>query len=439
MNATARQLLTHSLCAAAGIAVMAAAGSALAPRPSSSSSTDSRSTPITGGSSSSARPARPVSRSSPGTGYSSRDFRAAWNAIAAEGDLTISRRLALQKEILRRWSQVDLSAAMQAALHSPWDGGETEGGIESLLPAFDAAFAAHPQDAWDLIQSGSLGPGAAFFRGQWVEAVVKVQPLAVIAKLAAIRADQRTGTVEEAMRSTHGNPALRAQLLAELGRAADPADLTRLLRAAMEAAPPADSPATCRERLLSATTGEQARTIALFEFAASLRTADAATLRAETAALPPDLQAAAARRLAATPALRKETLAVLDLLIQTRQWQLLQSSTIGSSLKAYATSGDSAQVAAWAMALPAAKETDNIFGAALGTHVIKDPAGSREMIAALPTDHPRRDLALMFYSGSVLANHRDLARSDWAIAAITDPALKARALATRERVLQSQQ
>lgn len=434
MNATARQLLTHSLCAAAGIAVMAAAGSALAPRPSSSSSTDRRTT-IAADRSSSARPARPVSRSSPGTGYSSRDFRAAWNAIAAEGDLTISRRLALQKEILRRWSQVDLSAAMQAALHSPWDGGETEGGIESLLPAFDTAFTAHPQDAWDLMQSGSLGPGAAFFRSQWVETVVKVQPLAVISRLPDIGQEHWSGAVQQAMRAAHGDPALRALLLAEIS--SSPSS-DNLLRIAMDAAPPTDSPATCRERLLSAANDPHARTIALFEFAASLRTADAATLRAETAALPPDLQAAAARRLAATPALRKETLAVLDLLIQTRQWQLLQSSTIGSSLKAYATAGDSAQVAAWAIALPAAQETDNVFGAALGTHVIKDPAGSREMIAALPAGHPRRDLALMFYSGSVLANHRDLARSDWAIAAITDPALKARALATRERVLQSQ-
>lgn len=77
------------------------------------------------------------------------DFQTAWVALVY-CPLPRLERIPIQRMMFEAWAQVDLRAAMDAAMNEGWGRGPTALGTAY----FSKAFADRPLDAWKLIQSG---------------------------------------------------------------------------------------------------------------------------------------------------------------------------------------------------------------------------------------------------------------------------------------------
>ena len=183
-------------------------------------------------------------------------YSKAWDAIARR-NLTPAERIELQKRLLEQWSMVDLEGAMEAALENSW-----EGELDKLLTAFGGAFTKNPIEAWRIIQSGNLGPGAAWFRWQWLDSVSKENPLLVLSYFHELPTGlQRTG-LSQVMRKHPGNPEVISPVRRMLEDMPADAGTKALASDYFNIAPPAESPAELGARLAEATT-EQEKIIAL--------------------------------------------------------------------------------------------------------------------------------------------------------------------------------
>ncbi len=424
MTSTARKVITHGTCALIGVVLMAVAGDAATTRLTSDEDSVQSAGPQ-GAQAGQSLPSRPRPRAaSPGKkGYTSRNYREAWNAISAEKGISIARRVSLQKEILLQWSQIDLHGAMQAALNSPWDGGETEGGIDALIPAFSAAFRKNPEEAWDIIQSGSLGPGSAFFRDQWVESVTSIQPRLVLSRLALIRDSQREGAVQNALRSAAGDDALRTDLLTSLSASGISTEARdRLLYLAVGVSPATGQPSVYRDQLLSAK-NEAESALALAELTYSLISVGE-NLNSATEGLPPDAQKKVIGALVRSPLLATDPVAVMDLALNADQGKLVLGKAAAYSLLRYAAGEKSEEVARWAVSLPSTSEAEVVVGNTLRFYFSNNFGNARQIIESIPPNSPRRDDALGYYSRIAASQQNNLAEADWAIESIKDPAKK---------------
>jgi hypothetical protein len=85
------------------------------------------------------------------SGRTSEEFAAAWNELASRR-MSRWERGELQEQILKRWGENDLEAAMAAALAEPWDDGGVYGSIEDFLAeSFKQVFLDRPGDVWKMI------------------------------------------------------------------------------------------------------------------------------------------------------------------------------------------------------------------------------------------------------------------------------------------------
>jgi hypothetical protein len=315
---------------------------------------------------------------------------------------------------------------MQAALASPWDGGETEGGIDALIPAFSAAFRKNPEEAWDIIQSGSLGPGSAFFRDQWVKSVASIQPRLVLSRLTLIKDSLREDAVQNALRSAAGDDALRTDLLTTLSASGISTEARdRLLYLAIEASPATAEPSVYRDRLLSSRS-EAESALALAELASSL-IAGGENLGSGIEGLPPDLQKKVVRSVARSPLLDKDPMAVMEMALDAGQGKLVLDRRAAHSLVRYAAGDRAEEVAQWAINLPAGPEAAMIVGNTLRTYFSSHFGNARQTIDSMTPDNPWRDDALTYYSRVAATQKNDPAEADRAIESIKDPAKKAAA------------
>ncbi|MBX3743529.1 MAG: hypothetical protein KF712_21260 [Akkermansiaceae bacterium] len=426
-------MVTHGACALIGVVLMAVAGNTVTSRPSPEVTSTPSACP-SGTRDGQAAASHPRARSAARgkTGYTSRDYREAWNAISAEKGISIARRVALQKEILRQWSRSDLHGAMQAALASPWDGGETEGGIDALIPAFSAAFRKTPEEAWDIIQSGSLGPGSAFFRDQWVESVTSIQPRLILSRLALIKDSQRERVVQNALRSAAGDDALRTDLLTILSTSGISTEARdRLLYLAIGASPATGQPSVYRDRLLSALS-EAESALALAELTSSL-IAGGENLSSGIEGLPSDLQKKVVGAVARSPLLDTDPMTVMEMALNAGQGKLVLDRRAAHSLVRYAAGDKGEEVAQWAIHLTPSPEAEVIVGNTLRTYFSRHFGNARQTIDSMTPDNPWRDDALAYYSRVAATQQNDPTEADRAIESIRDPAKKAAAQEWRKQ------
>lgn len=375
------------------------------------------------------RPGRPAAtkrgeRDAAEPGLRSKDYKAAWDAIGFR-NVTVQERSQLQRMVLAEWAETDLEGAMKAALASTWDGERGEGTVENLLWSFNAAFGKRPLEAWDIIQSGRLGLGASLLENQWVSSTVHKDPMLVMSVFEDLPARSKGNTLSNIASMAKNDPAMRAEFLAKLGKLPQTEQYSSWVGEVVKVLGPTGTPAEIALKLSEATTDQQ-KTLFIHEFGASLRDADAASMKAEWSKLPADLQARAARSLLHHADASKNIPQIMDLFVETADWKSLGEQA--SKLKDYARqSGNPAEVAAWAMKLPERPETTQLFHRAIEPYIQSDPAGARSWIESMPAQDWRRDRALAEYSQQQLWKIRNEQESRWALDQISNPTLKAEA------------
>ncbi len=359
------------------------------------------------------------------------DFRRAWAAVAAK-ELPLIERISLQHQLLEHWAEVDLEGALDAAMAEAWDNDYNPGfeilgtSGHPLISAFAKVFADRPLDAWEMIQSGRFGAGAAIIRRQWVTAVGTSDPALLASMLGELPPSLQQFAVNQAVREAAPNPGTLNAVLDRIaahpvGEASD-----HWLAWIASSLPGEGNPAGLRDQALSAPDGP-ARAVALAKWAASLRGADDGTFAGEVSRIPANAKEDAAR--AMMHALRpdsKSLLGAFDFAMEAGQWQLVAAEA-PELLRHAPNSTDPARLADWAMDLPERPETVEIFHRAVDRYIGEDLARAREWIAGMDAADWHRDRALAEFSQQALRRHQDPESSRWALDLIGDPALKATA------------
>ncbi|WAC19130.1 hypothetical protein OVA24_18035 [Luteolibacter sp. SL250] len=347
------------------------------------------------------------------------DYRKAWDAIAHR-NLTPAERVELQKRLLEQWSLVDLEGAMEAALENSW-----EGELDKLLTAFGGAFTKNPIEAWRIIQSGTLGPGSAWFRWQWLDSVSKENPLLVLSYFHELPTGLRRTGLSQVMRKHPGNPEVisAARRMLE-GMPAD--SVTKGLAADyFDLVPPTETPAELGARWAAATT-EREKLIALQALIGSLRKSDMATIRAEWMKLPPDARKDLTSTLLTSPTMLPPT-DLLDLVIENGNWEMFKDPRISGmegALAKHARTAEPIALAEWGLRLPDRPETLDVFRRAVSGYIDKNYMEARDWIFSIPEGDWRRERALAEYSQNALWAKKDPEGSQWAIDRIKDPKIK---------------
>jgi hypothetical protein len=418
------RIISHSVAVGIGVAIAAAAGfskhESSGEAPSGKAQAVSRPTGGPGAS----RPRQDVKRA-----LKKEDYQTAWDAVRTRG-LKRLDRMTLQKQILAKWAEVDLQGALDAAMDEAWDeSGEKIGANYyfplSLLEAFSQAFSDRPLDAWTLIQSGRYGVASELLRSQWVTSVSKTDGPLVASVLGSLSGDLQkqaiTGIVKGA-KTTEEREAVVARIIGLAGE-----DHDDWIRQAFNQLPGGD-PAELRKRWSSLPDGT-ARKVAMSEWGASLKKLDDESLSAELEQIPADARERASQEIMSQlesdhPGL----LSLLDFAISAGQLEAV-SKLSPSAIADFSERGlvKSEKLAEWACNLPESPDTVEMYYKAVGRYIRDDLPRAREWLEAMPEGSWQRENGLAEFSQQALWRKNDPAASQWALDAITDPAIKANA------------
>ena len=357
------------------------------------------------------------------------DFQRAWDGVASR-KLSREDRISLQKEILAKWAQVDLAGAMDAAMKEAWDGrdffkaGDRYYSGNDILTAFSQAFSDRPLDAWALIQSGRYGVGAQLLRGQWLAAVGKSNGLLLASMLGELPGSLQKQAVAAAMEGAKTGPEREALLAKIVGQAGENHD--DWIQAAFKNLPDGGDSVALRERWSALPEGS-ARKATMMEWGASLRTMDADKLATELGDIPADAKAEATKAMlsqlnGSSPGL----LSALDFAMATDQWGSLAESS-APQLASFGEQNhtDPVKLAEWGCNLPERPDTVEMYHKAIGRYIRDDLPRAKEWLEAMPEGTWQRENGLAEFSQQALWRKNDPAASQWALDAISDPAVKA--------------
>jgi hypothetical protein len=252
LNVVVKRTSTILLSAAAGICAAALLGGAAGPTVEDASAPASEGRRGASGEAAPGRESDAAAAKAERTrgALKSADYRKAWDAIARR-KLTPSERIELQQRLLAEWSLVDLEGAMKASLEGPWNEEEHPG-----MP-FSAAFAKNPIEAWQIISSGNLDPGAARLRWQWLQTVSGEHPLLVISYFKELPPALMRNGLKLVMAKHHGNLEVASAVRKMLeGMPAD--EMTKgLVADYFEYAPPTEIPSDLAARWAAASTEQE--------------------------------------------------------------------------------------------------------------------------------------------------------------------------------------
>lgn len=375
------------------------------------------------------RPGRPAtrkrdaaaSRNVADPSLASKDYRAAWEAIAFR-DVTIQERVDLQRELLRQWAEVDLEAALKAALSCAWDGDGGMGGIDQLLDSFEDAFAARPLEAWDLLLSGRPGLGTSIIKARWAAVVARREPMLVLSHLNDLPARSHGSTLKTITAAVAGNPELRDEFFDRCCTLPQTRQFSTWMSEIVRTLGPSGTPSEIGRKLAEATTDQQ-RTRYIHEFGISLKSADPSTIVAEWNQLPAGLRGRASNSLYLHADPTSDIPALTGLLIQANEWKSLAEQSGKISEHGYKT-GKVEPLANWTATLPDRPESRLLLSRSLEPFIVNHPTDAKQWIDRLPGGDWRRDEALAEFSRHSLWRMNDRDNSTWAIDHISNPQIR---------------
>lgn len=352
------------------------------------------------------------------------EFQRAWNAIRT-ARLTTRERMEAQTALLRKWAEVDLSAAIEAALEEAWDDDLREGSWSDppLLQVFGDIFAADPVSSWDMIHGGRYGIAAAMLRSVWLDHVFNVHPELVAEKIGSLSWRERRSVLPRMTYALDNEQSKKViAILSEYSSELVPDEVLSRLLASREGML-FDSV----EELLAAGANINPRLKAAqaYHLGAVLQTVSPEQLREQLDQLPDELKASSLSGAMSAVNLSKseQLIGVLDLMVQEQSWSAMAEYNLPNRLKASAEHGDAEMIANWVTALPQRKEFNEYIHRGVEKYLRENMEESREWIASID-DPVWRDRAYSEYSQQALHAKNDPEASRWALDQIQDPAFK---------------
>lgn len=353
--------------------------------------------------------------------FNSRDFKAAWDAIAFR-DVTMSERVQLQEEVLRQWAEVDMEAALKAALAGNWDSEAGFAGVDNLLTSFEKVFQERPLEAWDLIRSGKLGLGATLVKDRWAKSVAAEHPMLVMSQFDDLPKRTRGEALKAITAAVVKNPELREEFLNKVCEQPQTEQLSTWMSETIRKLGASGTPVEMAEKLSSAKT-DQEKTRYVHELGISLKSADFQTMLAAWEKLPPEIQGRASKAILFHADPSADIPSLVGMMMRIGEWSMVNEQVMKISEHGYKT-GKAAELAQWTATLPNDRKASQVFVQAVEPYIVNNPVAARSWIEGLPAGDWRRDRALAEFSRHSLWRMNSREQSDWAIESISDPAMK---------------
>jgi hypothetical protein len=375
----------------------------------------------------SGKPVRP-----PGTAYrpakqwTGSEYARAWKALRS-GIYTTKERVRLQRDLLERWAEVDLAAAIEAALGEAWD---RDGGSEfdpsgPLLDVFAEALAKNPQEGWDMIRGRQFGVGTGMLRRVWMEAVGMRDPLFLATRIAELSWRDRPLAIEichSAVQSGAGGVTeaelfkLLSKLPPEMVGAEQLMEFTSLPAGAVDLT-------TMKQEIVRLGDDDRMAKVKAMLLGKALADQPVGAVAGEIDELPQAVREEvvwAAFKDADTP---ENVLGLADLLVDEEAWGKLEMRETVQQLQKIARSGAAREVADWAMTLPVRRETTELFHRSVEIFLAGNLEAAHRWLDALP-DGVWRDRAYAEFSQAALNVHNNSRASRWALNRIGDKDFK---------------
>ena len=354
------------------------------------------------------------------------EYARAWKAVA-NGRHTVRERIRLQRDLLEKWAEVDLAAAIEAALSQEWDA-DGAGDFDAygpLLDVFAPALARRPQEGWEMIRGRQFGVGTGILRRVWMEAVGRQDPGLLAARLAELSWRDREQAMEICGAAVRDG-APTTELFTVL--AASPPELIDANQLLTFAPPPA---AADTEKLKDdiarlAVPDPRLATVKAILLGRQLAAKSTDEIAAEIESLPDGLREEALWAAFKETDQPENVLGLLDLFIEEEAWPRLEDPETLRQIQQLARAGDALIVAEWAVTLPIRPETTGLFHRSVESYFREDRVAARDWIDALPPG-TWRDRALAGYSQVALHDHNDPQASRRALQQISDSDLRTEA------------
>lgn len=364
------------------------------------------------------------------------EFARAWKAMPY-AKLTTGERMEAQRELLMRWAEQDLTSAIAAALGEAWDGDDHDfGGAGPLLFCFNAAFAKHPQESWDLIKSKRFGIATGMLRRVWIQSAGEKDPLFLASHIGELswRDTQQALDACQVDVEGSGKSGTRDAVFKILARL--PEDVVSTEQLLTFVTPPDGTvmdPAAMKEEILSLGSGDErlAKAKAML-LGLAISSKSSREIADEIQSMPKAIGDEVLWAAFKGGNNRETTLGTMDLLIEDGAWSKVEQKDTVNQLQGIARNGGAEAVADWALTMPVRKETTELFHRSVEMYLRDNMDDARDWMTAIPPG-VWRDRAFAEYSQQALNAHKDPAASRWALDQIADPAFKNEATSWRSQ------
>jgi hypothetical protein len=370
-----------------------------------------------------------VAATRPVKSWRASEYQKAWIAVRT-AQLSTSDRIQAQRSLLEAWAEVDLAAAIEAALAETWDS-DTEGYYDrcgALLDVFSGAFVMNSEESWALIKSGKFGVGTGMLRNIWLSNVSFSKPLLVAGMLEELSWRDRSAAINEIRSGMHVNSKERDLIIAELAKYPKDIVSTNQLLPFLQLGKIYNK----GEQLLEAAANQPPRIAEAMALQFGNRLYKSETFLTEVSQLPDHMKIAAltgAMNYASSDDSAHFT-EVLDMMVNAEAWTELDQFNLPSRMKQSAERGDPALIADWVTKLPVREEFTEAIHRGVEKYVRDNMEESRTWLAQIE-EPVWRDHAYAEYSQQALHAKGDAEASRWALDQIQDATFKKEAEAWR--------
>lgn len=350
----------------------------------------------------------------------SRNHAVAWEELASR-KLTFSERTELQKRLLREWVEIDPEAAIRAALDcvEPY---AIYGPRLEILEGFNAKMRDDPELFWRMIRDKRFGLHTGYLRNEWIRCLGESDPSVLASYFGELAPQARAKAVGACLKGLKESPEEAKELLGQLSDLPDTPGNRALWRSAGTYLSTRKGEELVQGILESRNDGERMMYREGFKNMCGVYPLKMGVVRGYLDALPEALRKEVALEVLGTTLYPMAITDVAELLMDRGEWEDL-ARLLPERLK-FSVPYKPEELAGWATTmLPERDETVEVYRAAVGPAIDKDPGKAREWIQSLPEGW-QRDHALVEYVDRSLNKRKDEQGAAWAMAQLGEGELR---------------